>query len=135
MGLKIIEKVIFFLFFLVVFVFGIKLIHEPDIWWMLRTGEWITQNGVPSSDPFSFTYFGVDWINIKWLFELLVYVISQVFGVGFITFLQAAFNVIIFWFLWKIAKQLKVNFAVFAIVSLVALFALEFRMLNRPEMS
>lgn len=118
-----------------VFVFGIKLIHEPDIWWMLRTGEWITQNGVPSSDPFSFTYFGVDWINIKWLFELLVYVISQVFGVGFITFLQAAFNVIIFWFLWKIAKQLKVNFAVFAIVSLVALFALEFRMLNRPEMS
>ena len=133
--MKNLDRILFGLFFIVVFVFGIKLIHEPDLWWMLRTGEWITQNGVPSSDPFSFTFFGTEWVNIKWLFEVLVYSISSVFGVAWITFLQATFNVLIFWFLWKIAKLVKVNFAVFAIVSLASLFALEFRMLNRPEMS
>lgn len=133
--MKILEKVSLFLVFLLAFIFGIKLIHEPDIWWMLRTGEWITQNGVPNSDPFSFTYFGTDWLNVKWLFEVFVFAISKLFGVAFITFLQALFNVLMFWFLWKIAKLYKVQVFAFTIVSIVALFALEFRMLNRPEMS
>ena len=133
--MKLPDKILLGLLFIVAFVFGIKLIHEPDLWWMLRTGEWITQNGVPKTDPFSFTYFGADWLNVKWLFEVLVYGISKVFGVGWITFLQAIYNVLMVYFLFRISQLFKILFSAFALVVLVALFGLEFRMLNRPEMT
>ncbi len=29
---------------------------DPDLWWHLRTGQWVVETGhVPHSDPFSFT--------------------------------------------------------------------------------
>jgi hypothetical protein len=42
-------------------------ISDPDLWWHLRTGEWILQNAsLPSADPFS-TY-GADrpWVAYTW---------------------------------------------------------------------
>jgi hypothetical protein len=47
---------------------------DPDLWWHLRTGEWIVQNHqIPHTDPFSFTRNGSPWISHEWLSELLFY--------------------------------------------------------------
>ena len=47
---------------------------DPDIWWHLRTGQWIVETGqVPHSDPFSFTRFGHAWVSHEWLSEVAFY--------------------------------------------------------------
>jgi len=52
---------------LVGIVLSLKALREPDLWWMYRTGEWMLENGqVTKSDPFSYTFAGTEWINVKW---------------------------------------------------------------------
>ena len=47
---------------------------DPDLWWHLRTGQWIAENGrIPHSDHFSFTRAGQPWISHEWLSEVVLY--------------------------------------------------------------
>ncbi len=47
---------------------------DPDLWWHLRTGEWIMETGsIPHSDPFSFTRAGSPWVSHEWLSEVAFY--------------------------------------------------------------
>jgi hypothetical protein len=54
---------------------------DPDIWWHLRTGQWIVDHAqVPATDPFSTYGDGKRWIAYSWLFELLVYALFTKLG-------------------------------------------------------
>jgi hypothetical protein len=46
---------------------------DPDFFWHVRTGELIARDGVPATDPYSFTWFGQPWTLHEWLGELLMY--------------------------------------------------------------
>lgn len=47
---------------------------DPDLWWHLRTGQWIVETGhVPHSDPFSFTRAGHAWVSHEWLSDVVFY--------------------------------------------------------------
>jgi hypothetical protein len=47
---------------------------DPDLWWHLRTGQWIVETGhVPHTDPFSFTRAGQAWVSHEWLSEVIFY--------------------------------------------------------------
>ena len=47
-------------------------ITDPDIWWHLRTGDWIlAHHSVPFTDPFSSYGMGKPWAAYSWLFEVL----------------------------------------------------------------
>src|SRR5215475_7963620 len=61
---------------------------DPDIWWHLRTGQWIVeQTQVPTIDPFSAYGTGNHWVAYSWLFEILVYGLFTKFGlVGIVAF-------------------------------------------------
>ncbi len=66
------QRIAWALCLLVAAALSIKTLQEPDLWWMLRTGEWIVENGrVVDRDVFSFTFSGVPRINVKWLFEFV----------------------------------------------------------------
>ena len=44
---------------------------DEDLWWHLRTGDWIRAHGsVPRLDPFSSYSMGKPWIAYSWLFDL-----------------------------------------------------------------
>ena len=65
-------------------------LDDPDIWWHLRTGEWILHAGwVPSTDPFSSFGYGKPWAAYSWLFEIMVYAIHLAFGLQGIVFLRS----------------------------------------------
>src|SRR5438552_2688756 len=56
---------------------------DPDLWWHLRTGQWIVETrSVPHADPFSFTRAGSAWISHEWLSEVAFYEIWKLFGEG-----------------------------------------------------
>jgi hypothetical protein len=51
-----------------------RLLDDPDLWWHLRTGQWIVEHGaLPLTDPFSHTMHGQPWVVYSWLFEVLLY--------------------------------------------------------------
>ncbi len=53
--------------------------HDPDIWWHLKTGEWIVAHGaVPWTDPFGASTQDVRWIAYSWLAEVLFYTVDRV---------------------------------------------------------
>ncbi|MBI1911337.1 MAG: tetratricopeptide repeat protein [Deltaproteobacteria bacterium] len=47
---------------------------DSDIFWALKSGEWIFSNlKVPATDPFSYTFGGKPWVDFTWGFQVLVY--------------------------------------------------------------
>jgi len=66
-------------------------IADADIWWHLRTGEWIVQHHwVPYADSFSSYGMGRPWAAYSWLFEVLVYGLHKYFGLmGLLVFVCA----------------------------------------------
>src|SRR5258706_2759317 len=61
---------------------------DPDLWWHLRTGQWIMEAGhIPHSDSFSFTRAGSPWVSHEWLSEVTFYAIWKFAGAaGLIVF-------------------------------------------------
>ena len=58
-----------------------KGVQDPDFFWHLTTGRLISETGrVPSTDPFSFTWFGQPWTPHEWLSELIIFRLVE--GVG-----------------------------------------------------
>jgi hypothetical protein len=65
-----------FLTVIAVGLFGmaVRNVLDPDVWWHLKTGEYIVAHGaVPHADPFSYTRAGEPWVAHEWLTELLMY--------------------------------------------------------------
>jgi tetratricopeptide (TPR) repeat protein len=129
--------------FLVAIAFSLKNLREPDLWWQIRTGEWILENGqVPRQDVFSYTYEGAPWINIKWGFEVVAAMISSALGPENIFLLQALVSCLLLWVLYKTARQSArdkgLDETIFAmvipVVMLAYLVASAYRIIGRPEM-
>ena len=56
-------------------------VMDEDIWWHLRTGQWILANKtVPVKDLFSAHAMGQPWIAYSWLFDVLVSRIFDAWG-------------------------------------------------------
>lgn len=126
-------------------VISVKQIREPDIWWMLKTGEWICKNHrIPMTDIFSYTFEGNPWINVKWGFEVLLYGISIIGGPEFTPVLQCIVTVSLllillntFSFLKNVVLKIPVTYPTYGIIiaSILFLFINEFRLNGRPEMT
>jgi len=139
------SKAALFLIVLIAIAFSFKSLREPDLWWIFRVGEWIAANKwVPTEDVFSYTYAGVDWINVKWFFELVTYWIAKSIGPEFVYVLQAAVAVLIVYYLIQTGKYIgqllnieNANVLQFGQVFLFILFfiGIEYRLNGRPEMT
>ncbi len=60
---------------------GLQAVVDTDIWWHLRTGQWIVEHGtIPTLDPFSTYGQGKPWIEYSWLFDLAIHALYRLFG-------------------------------------------------------
>jgi hypothetical protein len=60
--------------FLGLFAMAARNVTDPDVWWHLKTGQFIAEHkAVPHTDPFSYTCAGEPWVAHEWLSELLLY--------------------------------------------------------------
>lgn len=77
--------------------FAIPSTHDPDIWWHLKTGEWIISHGtVPWADPFGDHTSGMRWVAYSWLPEALFHLVDKhdpVLGLRYIQGAVAAMTV------------------------------------------
>src|SRR5262245_9169499 len=60
-----------------------QVLTDPDLWWHLRTGQWIVEHReLPQTDPFSLYGQGRPWVAYSWLFELLLFGLYRLFGLA-----------------------------------------------------
>src|SRR4029079_17464904 len=97
------NKLLRALCYLVAIAVSIKSFREPDLWWQIRTGEWIVQHHeVPKQDVFSYTMKGTEWINVKWGFEVIAAFIADHLGPESVFILQAIVNCLLLIFLFRL---------------------------------
>ena len=129
----------FWLFILPVLVFVAAIswcrIDSHDLWWHLKTGEWIVQqHAIPRADPFSYTALGQPWIAHEWLFGLTVYLIYAAAGftglAGIKVFFVAAACGIAAW----IARERGASPGMTAMVLAAAYAVSRQRFSERPEL-
>jgi len=87
--------------FLGLFVLAARNVTDPDVWWHLKTGQYIAEHkSVPHTDPFSYTRVGEPWLAHEWLSELLMYNLLRTTGWGGLIVIFAAVLTAAFWLLY-----------------------------------
>jgi tetratricopeptide (TPR) repeat protein len=87
---------------ILVLFYGVQRIMCFDIWWHLKTGEWILHNrNIPYEDFFSYTFAGHDWIDFEWLFQVIVYPIYSTLGPSGLIIFKALIIATLVFFLYK----------------------------------
>lgn len=78
---------------------------QADTFFHLRTGELIWRSGaIPSSDPFSHTFYGQPWLNHEWLSQLLFYGVYALGGPFLLTALCGACAVVAVMASWRLTR-------------------------------
>ncbi|HEX9775066.1 MAG TPA: hypothetical protein VGB83_05760 [Actinomycetota bacterium] len=62
---------------------------DPDLWWHLRTGRLIVEDGFPRTDVYSFTAYGDRWVTQEWGPEVLFHALRETFGLYGIVWYRA----------------------------------------------
>jgi len=108
-------------------------IEDPDIWWHLRTGQWIIAHAqVPMTDPFSTYGTGKPWVAYSWLFEILVYALYRNFGLSGILFFTVAMSLLVGLSVHILIRQARFPFALEAFLVAVMLVSMKPLMSPRP---
>ncbi len=67
---------------------------DPDVWWHLRVGQWVVDNGtVPDHDPFAADH--RPWVAYSWLYEVLLYGLYSWLGLAGIIVYRAVLSLAI----------------------------------------
>jgi hypothetical protein len=80
--IKVYKNPLFFLCLAFGLIFSLFTVDDPDIWWHLKTGEWIIQNhSLPRHDIFTYTVPpDVPWQDIQWQFQTLIALLYKIGG-------------------------------------------------------
>ncbi len=126
------QRVAVCLFFLLLGGFCLHRIIDVDIWWHLKAGQLIAASrAVPTLDPFSFPSAARPWIDLHWLYQLLVYAVYRGAGATGLLLLKGLVILSTFALLFRIALPRAGGVATL-IPALLAALAFE-RYLPRPE--
>jgi hypothetical protein len=108
-------------------------VHDADIWWHLRTGEWMVQHGgIPHTDHFTSFGTGKPWAAYSWLFELLVYKLFQRFGLTGIVMYSTGMVVAIAVAIFHLIRRLQPDFSIAVLITLAISFTLTRLFTPRP---
>jgi len=93
---------------LLAFLFGFTQIGETEVLVHVKTGKYIAEQGwpwlPPSHDVFSFTATETPWVNLSWLFDLLLAGVYSIQGPVGLTVLTAIMTAITFYFIVHINR-------------------------------
>jgi len=96
------SRVFLIVLFLGLFAMAARNVTDPDVWWHLKTGQYIAEhNSVPRTDPFSYTRAGQPWVAHEWLTDFLLYELQRIAGWGGLIVAFAAVLCATFYWLYR----------------------------------
>jgi hypothetical protein len=55
------------------FLLGCQELFDADLWWHVRAGRWILEHrAIPRVDPFTYGALGQPWVDLHWLFQVVL---------------------------------------------------------------
>lgn len=123
----ILVRCLFALALIYAFLAGFHTVARADLGWQLATGRWIAHNHIPSTDVFSHTANGHEWIYPP-LSSLMLYDIQQIGGFGALTCLGVIFCLL------TVAALLWRGGAIAAVLAIIAVPIIAERTGPRAEM-
>lgn len=126
------DRVLLLVLLLGVFAMSARNLSDPDVWWHLKTGQYIAEHkSVPHSDPFSYTRAGQPWVAHEWLSELLMYELYRAARwSGLIIFFAAVTSAALFVLYLRCGR----NHLIACIATLFSAFAAQVVWGVRPQM-
>ncbi len=105
-----------------------------DIWWHLATGRYIIEHlHIPHTDPFSYTHYGVRWIDSMWLFQVVNYLAYLVAGFCGVVILKVLILGAAFLTLRTVVKNISNDDLLVQAILWLVLLATSFRFTTRPH--
>lgn len=100
-------------------------VADPDIWWHLRSAEWIAANhALPRTDPFSTFGAGKPWAAYSWLYELMVYGLYRWLGLQGIVAYTAGMAVAVAMALHRLLGHLQRDFTFAVLLTIFSVFSI-----------
>ena len=75
---------------------------DPDMWWHLRTGQWISDHGIPRHDIYSFTFPDNEWVTHEWLSEILMWGLYRIGELPALMVFFAAVTALTWWIVYRL---------------------------------
>jgi hypothetical protein len=73
----------------VAFLLGCFPMSDFDVWWHLRAGQLILEGGIPRVDVLTYTNAGRPWIDLYWLFQVIIALLYKAGGASALVALKA----------------------------------------------
>ena len=110
-----------------------SVLADPDIWWHLRTGQWMLEHGaVPMTDPFAQGGAAKPWVAYSWLFELLAIRLYQKFGLAGILIYKVPVLLGIVWSVLALLRRLGQSFVAATCLTVLSVLTLTPLLTPRP---
>ncbi len=107
--------------------------NDADIWWHIRTGEWILQHhAVPHVDAFSAPFAGQPWLAYSWLFEVIVAKLFLLRGLVGVATYSAAMIFAITVAMYHLVRRLQPDFTLSVLLTFAAMFSMGHMFTPRP---
>src|SRR4051794_22116751 len=83
-------------------------IYDPDVWWHLRVGQWVVENGsVTTTDPFSLPGQTKTWVAYSWLYEVLLYGLYSAAGLAGVVIYRVVLSLLIVAAIHSLVRRLE----------------------------
>ena len=85
---------------------ALRPIDDPDFWWLLSGGRHMVETrSFASTDPFSATALGAEWLNHAWGYELFLYALYALAGLAGVVVLQGVVAAATFGVLYGLLRR------------------------------
>lgn len=126
------QRKIILISLLFMFVFSLNFALDPDMYWHIKSGEWILQNGIPQQDTFS--YWGGNFLAHEWLFDIILFPIYSAVGyVGLQLILFLTLGLTAYTSFYLAEKEQKSNLILY-LIPFILLYPFAGIIVPRPHM-
>ena len=120
---------------LLIITLSVRMLSDPDLGTHLSGGRWIAEHHtVPQKDFSTYTVSDHLYIDIYWVFQLLVYGIYTLGGYAALSLLVTALSLVLFFLLACRNKNEKLPPGIWIFLLMFAFLVIEPRLILRPEL-
>lgn len=114
---------------------SVRMLSDPDLGTHLSGGRWITEHQtVPQNDFSTYTVSNHQYIDIYWIFQLLLYGVYSIGGYVALSLLVTALSLVLFCLLYYRNESDKLSTGIGLFVLMLGFLVIEPRLILRPEL-
>lgn len=105
---------------------------DNDIWWLLNSGRYVLQHGIPHTEPFT-VHQGFHFVMQQWLSDIIFWVTYSHLGAIGLKVLVMLFYALTVYIIYKLCMKISGNYFILSfLVTFAVSLILSFFMVSRP---